>query len=131
MSALRFTLILLFAVTYGVLGARKEGMSLDPQFSVILGVTIVGWIFVSQIILRFIDSRNRSRKIQGFIGFLVLFVAILVIEWLVFWLKRESGQASDASASFLKDSAWLVIFPVITYYAATKKRANSERSDSP
>ena len=75
MSALRFTLLLLLAVAYGVRGAHKEGMSLDLQFSVILGAAIVGWIFVSQFILWFIDSRNRSRKIQGFIGFLVLFVA--------------------------------------------------------
>jgi len=131
MSALRFTLVLLFAGTYGGLTAHKEGASWDSPFSIILVAVIVGWMAVSQLLLRFIDNRNRSRKIQGLAGFLVLLVSLFAIEYLVFRLRREFGLAMDASASFLRDSAWLVIFPVVVYHGATKKRARQPSHPTP
>ena len=118
---IRFVLILLVSAAYGVLTAQKNGMPLSVFSSTVFAATIAGWITVSQFLLRFIDSRNRSRKSQGLAGVFALLVAILVIEWFVFRLKREAGLALDASASFSQDFAWLLVSPVLTYHFATKK----------
>lgn len=125
------SLLFLLGVVYGVVRSQRDAASIDFIFSGLLATVIVVWLCVSQILLQFIDRRNRSKRIQGFSGFLVLLLAIVGIEWLVFQLKVEFRLASDASSSFLSDSAWLVLLPVIAYYASIKKEANQPLEPTP
>jgi hypothetical protein len=119
-----FALLILIVAVYGVFRAQRSAESLDLAFSVNLGTVIIAWLSLSQVLLRFIDRHNRSKKIYGFGGFLALLGAIGAIEWLVFRLKVQFGLASDASNSLLSDIGWLALFPVVAYYASSKKRAN-------
>jgi len=131
MKAPRFALLVLFGAAYGVLQAQKDAASLDFTFSGILALVIVAWLSVSRILLRFIDRRNHSRRIQGLAGFLALLLGVFVIELLAFRLKVKFDLASGASASFRTDSAWLVLLPVIAYYYLPGKRANQIPEPTP
>jgi hypothetical protein len=131
MRTVRFVLLIPLVVLYGLYSAQRKAASWDGTFSLLLAAVIVTWFLASQVLLRFIDRHNRSRKVYGFAGFLALLGAAVGVEWLVFRMKVEFGLAADSTASVVGDAGWLIVFPLLAYHVANRKERSSSLVDQP